>query len=275
MRHGPCDPRDAFVPRAVPVPREEPVPCDDPAPRKEPVLPEEPAPAPRSGPLPPGRPYRGAPGPWAREPGVPWLRGLAALARGTPDVLARRAVLPAPLERPAPERPVPAPLAPPRPAAPPRPRSAAPDRPWLAAPPRPAPPERPWLRAAPGSLLWPRPAPPERPPPWPCSPATLSSPLFPDGHPGSALGNAVEAAPGRERPRLKMSGGVLLSHAVPRAVPSALKSLTSGFGMEPGVSPSPWPPKLYGDVGTVPAEHQPQPGTAPTAPREPHSGRET
>src|ERR1700722_7151050 len=45
-----------------------------------------------------------------------------------------------------------------------------------------------------------------------------------------------------------MSGGVLLSHAVPRAVPSALKSLTSGFGMGPGVSPSPWPPKLYGDV---------------------------
>ncbi len=33
-------------------------------------------------------------------------------------------------------------------------------------------------------------------------------------------------------------GGVLLSHAVPRAVPSALKSLTSGFGMGPGVSPS-------------------------------------
>ena len=49
-----------------------------------------------------------------------------------------------------------------------------------------------------------------------------------------------------------MSGGVLLSHAVPRAVPSALKGLTSGFGMEPGVSPSPWPPKLYGDVRTGP-----------------------
>ena len=46
----------------------------------------------------------------------------------------------------------------------------------------------------------------------------------------------------------KMSGGVLLSHPVPRAVPSALKGLTSGFGMEPGVSPSPWPPKHYGDV---------------------------
>ena len=109
------------------------------------------------------------------------------------------------------------------------------------------------------------------------------APGTPRGHPGAetslteTLGpdNAVEAAPCWERPQLKMSGGVLLSHAVPRAVPSALKSLTSGFGMEPGVSPSPWPPKLYGDVRTVPAGRQPRPGTAPTAPREPHSGRET
>ena len=46
----------------------------------------------------------------------------------------------------------------------------------------------------------------------------------------------------------KMSGGVLLSHAVTRAVPSALKGLASGFGMGPGVSLSTWPPKLYGDV---------------------------
>jgi hypothetical protein len=43
-----------------------------------------------------------------------------------------------------------------------------------------------------------------------------------------------------------MFGDVLLSHVVSRAVPSALKGLTSGFGMEPGVSPSPWSPKLYG-----------------------------
>ena len=60
-----------------------------------------------------------------------------------------------------------------------------------------------------------------------------------------------------------MLGGDLLSHPVPRAVPSALTGLASGFGMEPGVSPSLWPPKLYGDAG---------PG--PTASREPHSGRE-
>jgi hypothetical protein len=31
-------------------------------------------------------------------------------------------------------------------------------------------------------------------------------------------------------------GGVLLSHTVSGAVPSALKGLTSGFGMGPGVS---------------------------------------
>jgi len=33
-----------------------------------------------------------------------------------------------------------------------------------------------------------------------------------------------------------LSGDVLVSHTVPRAVPSALKGLTSGFGMDPGVS---------------------------------------
>ena len=36
----------------------------------------------------------------------------------------------------------------------------------------------------------------------------------------------------------KMSGGDLLSHAVSRAVPSAQMGLASGFGMEPGVSPT-------------------------------------
>jgi len=35
-----------------------------------------------------------------------------------------------------------------------------------------------------------------------------------------------------------MSGGVLLSHRLTPAVPSAQMGLTSGFGMEPGVSPS-------------------------------------
>ena len=40
-----------------------------------------------------------------------------------------------------------------------------------------------------------------------------------------------------------LSGGVLLSHPVSGAVPSALEGLASGFGMGPGVSPSLWPPE--------------------------------
>ena len=39
-----------------------------------------------------------------------------------------------------------------------------------------------------------------------------------------------------------VSGGVLLSHILADAVPSALEGLASGFGMGPGVSPSLWPP---------------------------------
>jgi hypothetical protein len=35
-----------------------------------------------------------------------------------------------------------------------------------------------------------------------------------------------------------VSGGVLLSHILAGAVPSALEGLASGFGMGPGVSPS-------------------------------------
>jgi hypothetical protein len=38
-------------------------------------------------------------------------------------------------------------------------------------------------------------------------------------------------------------GGVLLSHTASHAVPSALKSLTSVFGMGTGVASSPSPPK--------------------------------
>ena len=44
----------------------------------------------------------------------------------------------------------------------------------------------------------------------------------------------------------EMCGGVLLSREASLAVPSALRGLTSGFGMGPGVSPSLWPPQLYG-----------------------------
>lgn len=41
------------------------------------------------------------------------------------------------------------------------------------------------------------------------------------------------------------SGGVLLSHAVPRAVPSAPKCLTSEFGMGSGMTTSTLPPKTF------------------------------
>ncbi len=39
-------------------------------------------------------------------------------------------------------------------------------------------------------------------------------------------------------------GDVLLSHTVTHAVPSALKDLTTVFGMGTGVSPSPWSPRI-------------------------------
>jgi hypothetical protein len=62
-------------------------------------------------------------------------------------------------------------------------------------------------------------------------------------------GHAKAPQPGKRLGRFqRMSGCVLLSHTVTSAVPSALKGLASGFGMEPGVSPSLWQPKLYRDV---------------------------
>ncbi len=45
----------------------------------------------------------------------------------------------------------------------------------------------------------------------------------------------------------KKPGNDLLSHAVSHAVPSALKGLTSEFGMGSGVSPSLWLPGLIID----------------------------
>ena len=49
----------------------------------------------------------------------------------------------------------------------------------------------------------------------------------------------------------EMCGGVLLSREASLAVPSALRGLTSGFGMGPGVSPSLWPPQLYGNISLM------------------------
>ena len=65
---------------------------------------------------------------------------------------------------------------------------------------------------------------------------------------GVAYGcNAKKADPYGDRPSSEeMCGGVLLSREASLAVPSALRGLTSGFGMGPGVSPSLWPPQLYG-----------------------------
>ena len=53
---------------------------------------------------------------------------------------------------------------------------------------------------------------------------------------------ALGGVPGPLRGWCVWSGGLLLSHTLPRAVPSALEGLTSGFGMGPGVSLPPWPP---------------------------------
>ena len=48
-----------------------------------------------------------------------------------------------------------------------------------------------------------------------------------------------------------VSGGVLLSHTLACAVPSALGGLTSGFGMGPGVSLSLWPPEQVRDIKII------------------------
>ena len=45
------------------------------------------------------------------------------------------------------------------------------------------------------------------------------------------------------------SGGVLLSQAVSRQVPSAQEGLTSVFGMGTGVTPPLWPPKSVVNQG--------------------------
>src|SRR5580700_9345365 len=217
-----------------------------------------------------------------RPPGA--LRPPAALR--PPDALR----LPLAASRPPP--------APPRPPVAPRPPAAGPPDP-RPAPPRP---EELLLRPAPARLLprlEPRPDPPVGRPsadprelPAICPSSNTGLAAAPTGRLGGRTSllrqhkNALRATT-RKVTALsgKMSGGVLLSHPVPRAVPSALKGLTSGFGMEPGVSPSPWPPKHYGDVqercGPDLPRFQGHPwasrvGTRrPTASREPHSGRET
>jgi hypothetical protein len=63
---------------------------------------------------------------------------------------------------------------------------------------------------------------------------TLRPPATPAPGPFPLGGAVITHGPSKER----VFGGDLLSHTVSRAVPSALKGLASGFGMEPGVSPS-------------------------------------
>ena len=72
-----------------------------------------------------------------------------------------------------------------------------------------------------------------------------------NAHPARVCGEFLDAT-AAEMPRRppaeagglleKMSGDVLLSHNPPVAVPSALRGLTSGFGMGPGISLSLRPP---------------------------------
>ena len=60
------------------------------------------------------------------------------------------------------------------------------------------------------------------------------------------------------------SGGDLLSRAVSSQVPSALKGLTSVFGMGTGGTPSPLPPEIFFQ-GSVPSAFLSLPASQPSA----------
>ena len=53
-------------------------------------------------------------------------------------------------------------------------------------------------------------------------------------------------------------GGVLLSHIVTHAVPSALEGLTTEFGMGSGMTPPTLPPKTFESSTRERAGHQPR-----------------
>ena len=78
---------------------------------------------------------------------------------------------------------------------------------------------------------------------WACGYACVGvSPLQPVWLEGYYTHTRILLPPwGKEQ--YKYSGSVLLSHTIPRAVPSALEGLTTGFGMGPGVSLPLWPPE--------------------------------
>ena len=62
----------------------------------------------------------------------------------------------------------------------------------------------------------------------------MGVPPKPSGFGGTITLNTPN--PPQEEDWVGVSGGVLLSHTLPCAVPSALRGLASGFGMRPGVS---------------------------------------
>jgi hypothetical protein len=64
----------------------------------------------------------------------------------------------------------------------------------------------------------------------------------PRGKPGGGVANGRAPRVFTSRGPGRNPGGDLLSHAVSRAVPSALEGLTAVFGMGTGVSPQTWPP---------------------------------
>ena len=77
-------------------------------------------------------------------------------------------------------------------------------------------------------------------PPGRCGGRLTFIPWGAGGLAGYGGGNAFQGHPVWGGPEIEcLSGGVLLSHTLPSAVPSALEGLASGFGMLPGVSPPP------------------------------------
>ena len=78
---------------------------------------------------------------------------------------------------------------------------------------------------------------------WACGYARVGvSPSSQSGWRDDTPTHAYSFPPGGKE-QYKYSGSVLLSHTIPRAVPSALEGLTTGFGMGPGVSLPLWPPE--------------------------------
>ncbi len=89
---------------------------------------------------------------------------------------------------------------------------------------------RPATIMLPGRGAWPRRSPASHRPPSPCPP-----------HPDAENASHPQRTRGVSE---KVAGSDLLSQGVPAQVPSALRGLTAGFGMGPGVSPSLKPPAI-------------------------------